>query len=77
MKDLEQLAEEFIKSLKVRNMAKRTIKFGRWKLGKFLIFLNERSIEKPDQISKASTKDLMKVRGVGKKTADIIFRNLH
>jgi excinuclease ABC subunit C len=30
-----------------------------------------------DQISKASTKDLMKVRGVGKKTADIIFRNLH
>ena len=30
-----------------------------------------------DQISKASTKDLMQVRGVGKKTADIIFRNLH
>ena len=30
-----------------------------------------------DQISKASTKDLMKVRGVGKKTANIIFRNLH
>ena len=30
-----------------------------------------------DQISKASTKDLMKVRGVGKKTANIIFNNLH
>ena len=30
-----------------------------------------------DQIEKASPKDLMKVRGVGKKTADIIFRNLH
>ena len=30
-----------------------------------------------EQITKASTKDLMEVRGVGKKTADIIFRNLH
>ena len=30
-----------------------------------------------DQIEKASLKDLMKVRGVGKRTADIIFRNLH
>jgi excinuclease ABC subunit C len=30
-----------------------------------------------DQISKASPKDLMKVKGVGKKTADIIFTNLH
>jgi len=30
-----------------------------------------------DQISRASTKDLMKVRGIGKKTADIIFRNFH
>ena len=30
-----------------------------------------------EQIEKASTKDLMKVRGVGKTTADIIFRNLH
>ena len=30
-----------------------------------------------DQIEKASPKDLMKVKGVGKKTADIIFRNLH
>ena len=30
-----------------------------------------------DQITKASPKDLMKVRGVGKKTADIIFRDLH
>jgi len=30
-----------------------------------------------DQIQKASPKDLIKVRGVGKKTADIIFRNLH
>ena len=30
-----------------------------------------------DQIDKASPKDLMKVKGVGKKTADIIFRNLH
>jgi excinuclease ABC subunit C len=30
-----------------------------------------------DQITKASTKDLMKVRGVGEKTADIIFNNLH
>ncbi len=30
-----------------------------------------------EQIKKASPKDLMKVRGVGKKTADIIFRNLH
>ena len=30
-----------------------------------------------DQIKKASPKDLMKVRGVGKRTADIIFRNLH
>jgi excinuclease ABC subunit C len=30
-----------------------------------------------DQISKASTKDLMKVKGVGKKTADIIFKILH
>jgi len=53
MKNLEQLADEFIKSLKVRNMAKRTITFGRWKLGKFLIFLNERSIEKPDQDRKS------------------------
>jgi len=30
-----------------------------------------------EQIKKASPKDLMKVRGVGKTTADIIFRNLH
>ena len=30
-----------------------------------------------DQISKASRKDLMKVEGVGKRTADIIFRDLH
>jgi len=30
-----------------------------------------------EQIKKASRKDLMKVRGVGKTTADIIFRNLH
>ena len=30
-----------------------------------------------DQITKASPKDLMKVKGVGKKTADIIFRDLH
>jgi excinuclease ABC subunit C len=30
-----------------------------------------------DQIVKASPKDLMKVRGVGKRTADIIFNNLH
>jgi len=30
-----------------------------------------------EQIKKASSKDLMKVRGVGKRTADIIFRNLH
>jgi integrase/recombinase XerD len=51
-KSLKQLAAEFINSLKVRNMAKRTIKFQRWKLGKFLIFLDQRSIEKPDQISK-------------------------
>ena len=29
-----------------------------------------------EQIKKASPKDLMKVRGVGRKTADIIFRNL-
>ncbi len=57
MKDLEQLAEEFINSLKVRNMAKRTITFGQWKLGKFLVFLNERNIEKPDQISKATLFD--------------------
>ena len=52
-KNLKHLADEFINSLKVRNMAKRTIKFQRWKLGKFLIFLDLRSIEKPDQISKA------------------------
>ena len=30
-----------------------------------------------DQIEKASPKDLMKVKGVGKRTADMIFRNLH
>ena len=30
-----------------------------------------------DQITKASLKDLTKVRGVGKKTANIIFRDLH
>ena len=30
-----------------------------------------------EQIQKASPKDLMKVRGVGKRTANIIFRNLH
>jgi excinuclease ABC subunit C len=30
-----------------------------------------------DQVIKASTNDLIKVRGVGKKTADIIFKNLH
>lgn len=30
-----------------------------------------------DQISKASIKDLMKVKGVGKKTANIIYRDLH
>ena len=30
-----------------------------------------------DQISKASTNDLMKVEGVGKKTADMIFNHLH
>ena len=30
-----------------------------------------------NQIEKASPRDLMKVRGIGKITADIIFRNLH
>jgi len=30
-----------------------------------------------DQVTKANTNDLIKVRGVGKKTADIIFKNLH
>ena len=30
-----------------------------------------------EQIKKASPKDLIKVKGVGKTTADIIFRNLH
>lgn len=30
-----------------------------------------------DQIKKASSKDLMNVEGVGKKTADIIYRDLH
>ena len=30
-----------------------------------------------DQITKASLKDLMKVRGVGKTTANTIFRDLH
>ena len=30
-----------------------------------------------EQIEKASPKDLMKVRGVGKRTANIIFKNLH
>jgi len=29
------------------------------------------------QIKKASSRDLMKVKGVGKKTADMIFKNLH
>ena len=31
----------------------------------------------PDLIRKASPKDLMKVKGVGKKTAGLIFRNLN
>ena len=30
-----------------------------------------------DQITKASPKDLMKVRGLGRKTAEAIFNNLH
>ena len=30
-----------------------------------------------EQITKASSKDLMKVKGIGKKTANIIYRNLH
>jgi len=49
---LEILAKEYIQSLKVRNLAERTIKAQQWKLSKFLIFLQRLGITGTEQINK-------------------------
>jgi integrase/recombinase XerD len=50
--NLEKLAGEYIQSLQVRNLAKRTIAGQRWKLGKFFLFLDANHITNHNQINK-------------------------
>lgn len=48
---LESLVQEFLKTLKVRNLSETTIKGTAWKLGKFLDYLENRSITEAAGIS--------------------------
>ena len=49
---LDKLGKEYIKSLKVRNFADRTVKEQQRKLGKFFIFLQNYGIERVEQINR-------------------------
>jgi len=49
---LDKLSKEYIKSLKVRNFADRTIKEQQRKLGKFFIFLQNLGVERVEQINR-------------------------
>ncbi len=50
---LEELAEEYIESLKVRNLSERTVKEQHRKLGKFFLFLYRQGVDRFEQISKS------------------------
>lgn len=49
---LEQLAEEYIQSLKVRNLSERTIAGHSWTLSKFFDFLKRHGVDRFEQINK-------------------------
>ncbi len=49
---LEKLAEEYLESLKVRNLAERTISEQQRKLNKFFLFLYRQGLDSFEQISK-------------------------
>jgi integrase/recombinase XerD len=51
---LETLVQEFLKSLRVRNLSQTTIKGTAWKLGKFLAYLEGRSISEATAITRES-----------------------
>ena len=50
--DLTLLAEEFVRSMKIRNLSKQTIKGALWRLGKFLDYLEAQGITRIDGITK-------------------------
>lgn len=50
--DLTLLAEEFARSMKIRNLSKQTIKGALWRLGKFLDYLEAQGITHIDGITK-------------------------
>ncbi|MCP3677451.1 MAG: tyrosine-type recombinase/integrase, partial [Deltaproteobacteria bacterium] len=52
-KNLNELTEEYLLSLKVRNLTESTIKGQRWKLGKFLHYLTGRGVGQADHVNKA------------------------
>lgn len=54
---LDTLAGEYIKSLKVRNLAERTIRDRQWKLGRFFIFLQGLGIERMEQVNRGVIMD--------------------
>lgn len=49
---LDILAQEYIQSLKVRNLAERTIKAQQWNIEKFFIFLQSLMIDRIEQVNK-------------------------
>ena len=49
---LEGLAEEYLKSLKVRNLSRRTIEGHNWMLARFFLFLNRLGIDRIEQINR-------------------------
>lgn len=49
---LDSLVQEFLKSLKVRNLSRNTIKGTAWKLGKFLAYLESRDITEAAAITR-------------------------
>ena len=54
---LSSLADEYIQSLQVRNLAKRTIEARRFMLGKFFIYLAGRNINHVEELSKGIIQD--------------------
>ena len=49
---LESLGEEYIQSLKTRNLAQRTVEGQRWRLSKFFLYLYQQGVDRFEQINK-------------------------
>lgn len=49
---LESLGDEYIQSLKTRNLARRTIESQRWRLSKFFLYLYQQGVDRFEQINK-------------------------